>query len=193
MYLFEKGETTASFRATSDVIKRNIDGLSNEEICGTDLDELEEYYLSKNQIEEIEIFKDNITKELSETKVKEYNHFYRRGYEEFEPEYYSLDGFQVIFTIPFDGDVNLLYLRPSSYYMSRFEVDNVISPTETEYGKIIISFKFKKRELQESEDSNEYVQQKFNQEIRTYYEMIDRVNQEVQNYNANLPAMIKQY
>lgn len=50
MYLFEKGETTASFRATSDVLKRNIDGLSNEEICGTDLDELEEYYLSKKQI-----------------------------------------------------------------------------------------------------------------------------------------------
>lgn len=162
MRLFDRGETTASFRATSDEIKRKIEGLSNEKICGTDLDELVEYYVEENLIEEIELFKDNITKELSETTIKEYNHFYRQGYDDMEPQYYSIDGYQVTFTIPFDGDKGLLYLRPSSYYMSRFEVDSVFSPTESEYGKIIISFDFKKSELQESENSNEIVQKKKN-------------------------------
>ena len=65
MYLFERGETTASFKATLDSTKRNIDNLSNEKICGMDLDELEQYYVSENWIEEIQLFKDNITKELS--------------------------------------------------------------------------------------------------------------------------------
>lgn len=193
MYLFERGETTASFKATLDSIKRNIDNLSNEKICGMDIDELEEYYVTENRIEEIQLFKDNITKELSETKIKEYNHFYQRGYEELEPQYYLIDGYVVTFTIPFDGDENLLYLRPSCFYMSKFEVDNVIPPTESDYGKIIISIKFKKRELQENENSNEYVQKRFYQEIKTYYETIDRINQEAKNYNVKLPSTIKKY
>lgn len=40
MRLFEKGETTASFRALSDKIKQEIDKLTNEEICNTDLGDL---------------------------------------------------------------------------------------------------------------------------------------------------------
>lgn len=193
MYLFEKGETTATFRAISERIKQEIDSLSNEKICGTDIEELVEYYVCNNHIDEIEIFKDNITKELSETKIKEYNHFYRGGYEELEPQYYSIDGYKVTFTIPFDGDRDLLDLRPSTYYMSRFLVDMVISPTQTGYGEIVISFNFKKSELQGSSNSNELVLKKFNQEMRTYYETIDRINQEVKNYNNNLQPIIRQY
>lgn len=185
MYLFEKGETTATFSAISERIKQEIDSLSNEKICGVDIEELVEYYVCNNHIDEIEIFKDNITKELSEKKIKEYNHFYRGGYEELEPRYYSIDGYKVTFTIPFDGDRDLLDLRPSTYYMNRFPVDTVISPTQTGYGEIVISFDFKKRELQGSPNSNELVLKKFNQEMKTYYETIDRINQEVKNYNKN--------
>ena len=70
MNLFERGDTTASLRATSDEIKKEIERLTNEVICSTDLDELEEYYVAKHQIEEIELFKENISKELTETKIK---------------------------------------------------------------------------------------------------------------------------
>lgn len=130
MNLFERGDLNASLRATTDEIKKEIDKLSNEVICSTDMDELEEYYVAKYQIEEIDLLKDNITKELSETKVKVYNHFYRGGYRDFEPEYYMIDGYRVIFTIPFDGDKNLLDLSPSSFYIQSFPVDRVIAPTE---------------------------------------------------------------
>ena len=75
MNLFERGDLNASLRATTDEIKKEIDKLSNEVICSTDMDELEEYYVAKYQIEEIDLLKDNITKELSETKAKVYNHF----------------------------------------------------------------------------------------------------------------------
>ncbi len=189
MQLFEKGETTASFRVLAEKIKQKIDSLTNQEICNTDLGDLEEYYVTKYQIEEIEIFKEKITKELSETKIKKYNKFYSPGYSEFGSRYHMIDGYKVTFTIPFDGDKDLLDLRPSSYYMQSFPVDRVIAPTDDEYGKIIFSLEFIKDELQRSENSNEIVQRRFQQEISTYYKTIETVNQEVRNFNKHYKKM----
>lgn len=187
MFLFQKGDTTATFRAISDKIETKINALSNEDICSTDLEELEEYYLVENQIELIEIFKDNITKELTETKIK------RHGiYGASHSDYCLIDGYKVIFTIPYEGDAALLNLRPSTFFMSTFPVDNVISPNQTEYGKIIISFDFKKNEMLDSGDSNELVLKKFNQEIKTYYETIININLEAEQYNKRLPDLIRQ-
>ncbi len=187
MFLFQKGDTTSTFRAISDKINTKINALSNEEICSTDLEELVEYYLVENQIELIEIFKDNITKELTETKIK------RHGiYGANHNDYCLIDGYKVIFTIPYEGDAALLYLRPSTFLMSTFPVDNVISPNQTEYGKIIISFNFNKNEMLDSSDSNELVLKKFNQEIKTYYETIININLEAEQYNKRLPDLIRQ-
>lgn len=193
MYLFCGEDTREYFNKIYIDIKGTIESLSNEEICGVDLDELEEYYVEKNKIEEIEIYKNHITRELSETKLKEYNHFYRMESVEIEPEYYVIDGYKITFTIPFYGNDCLLDLRPSTYYCKRFEVDKIIHSTQSDYGKIIISFDFKKDELQNSEDSEKLVQGRFNQEIKAYYETIDRINQEVQDYNTNLNKIIKKY
>lgn len=193
MNLFERGDTTASLRATTDKIKEEIDRLTNEVICSTDLNDLEEYYVAKYQIEEIDLLEDCITKELSETKIKSYNHFYRSGYRDFDPEYYMIDGYRVTFTIPFDGDRSLLDLRPSSHYLQSFPVDRVVAPSENDYGKIIYSLEFSKKELQDKENSNNFVQKKFNQEMKTYFSTIDTINQEVREYNAILPKTIKQY
>lgn len=193
MKLFEKGETTASFRALSDKIKQEIDKLTNEEICNTDLGDLEEYYVAKYQIEEIQIFKENIIKELSETKIQKYNQFYSPGYSEFGSQYHMIDGYKITFAIPFDGDKDLLDLRPSSYYMQSFPVDRVISPTDDEYGKIIFSLEYTKSELQRSENSNEIVQKGFQQEINTYFKTIETINQEVRSYNNGLSNIVKKY
>lgn len=193
MKLFEKGETTASFKILSEKIKQEIDKLTNGEICNTDLGDLEEYYVTKYQIEEIQIFKENITKELSETKIRKYNQFYSPGYSEFGSQYNMIDGYKVTFMIPFDGDKDLLDLRPSSYYMQSFPVDRVIAPTDDEYGKIIFSLEFEKSRLQKSENSNEIVQKGFQQEIDTYFKTIETINQEVRRYNNGLPNIVKKY
>lgn len=193
MNLFEKGDTSASFRATHDNIKGEVNKLTNTEICGTDLDELEMYFVEKYEIEKIELFKDNISKELFETKIKSYNHFHRGGYNDYEPEYYMIDGYRVTFTIPFDGDTTLLHMRPSTFYMQNFPVDRIIDSTNDQYGKIIYSLEFPKNELQGKADSNEYVQKRFMQEMKTYFETIENVNKEAGNYNRALPGIIKQY
>ena len=155
MNLFEKGETTSWFRAISDNIRDEINKLTNAEICNTDLGDLAEYYFAKYQIEEIQIFTENITKELTETKLQRYNQFYRPGYSEFGSQYHMLDGYKITFTIPFDGDKDLLDLRPSTFYRQSFPVDRVIAPTDDDYGKIIFSLEYAKSELQRSENSND--------------------------------------
>ena len=114
MNLFEKGETTSWFRAISDNIRDEINKLINAEISNNDVGDLTEYYVAKYQIEEIQIFTENITKELTETKIQRYNQFYRPGYSEFGSQYHMIDGYKVTFTIPFDGNKDLLYLRPLS-------------------------------------------------------------------------------
>ena len=169
--LFQKGRTSAAFKAVSDSVKKKIENLSNEEICCTDLGELEEYYVNENQIEQLELFKENITSDLSETKIKEYNRFFRDRYD--DAEYYMLDGYKMTYIIPFDGNEDLLYLKPSSWYDGDFPVDRVIAPTETDYGKIIISFDYKKSVLLENADSKAFLQKDFQREMQTYYEMIE--------------------
>lgn len=193
MNLFEKGETTLSFRAISDSIRDEINKLTNAEICNTDLGDLAEYYVAKYQIEEIQLFKENITKELTETKIQRYNQFYRSGYSEFGSQYHMIDGYKITFTIPFDGDKDLLDLRPSTFYMQSFPVDRVIAPTDDDYGKIIFSLEYAKSELQRRENSNEIVQKGFQQEIDTYFKTIETINKEVKNYNNGLPNIVEKY
>ena len=47
------------------------------------------------------------------------------GYSEFGSQYHMLDGYKITFTIPFDGDKDLLDLRPSTFYRQSFPVDRV--------------------------------------------------------------------
>ena len=104
-----------------------------------------------------------------------------------------LDGYKITFTIPFDGDKDLLDLRPSTFYMQSFPVDRVIAPTDDDYGKIIFSLEYAKSELQRSENSNEIVQKGFQREIDTYFKTIETINKEVRNYNNGLRNIVEKY
>ncbi|MFT8351126.1 hypothetical protein [Clostridium saccharoperbutylacetonicum] len=187
-YLFEKGDTRTTFEKYSLSIEAEIERLSNDQICNTDLEELADYYFDKHQIEPITVFKDNITEKMSETKIKAYNHFYRN--DGFEPQYYNIDGYKIMHEIPFEGDTNLLYLRPNSFYMSRFPVDNIINSTDEKYGQIIFSLDFTKNELENNKDNiKAFVRNKFDTELRNYYGTISTINSEVSTYNSNLKKL----
>lgn len=185
-YLFETGDLSATLKRQNETIKNKISELSNEQICNTDIGDLEEYYFEKYQIESIMLFLENASSVLTETKIEEYNHFYDRS--GFEPKYYSIDGYKVTFEIQFDGDTNLLYLRPNTFYMSKFPVDKLINSTKDNYGKIIYSLKFKKSELENKD--NEFIQNEFNKKFKTYLETINNINAEVEIYNNNLKNFI---
>lgn len=190
MYLFENETTSNYFQSIKSQIEKEISQLKNEQIFEVDLKELEEYYISHYFIEKLEILKDNIDIEVIETNIRERNPFYH-GYSDLEPEYYNIDGYKIIFSILFDGNESLFYLRPSSFYLSRFPMDRVISPDTSNYGKLIFSLKYKKNSINDVDNLNDFLSKEFNREIKTYYETIDRINLEIKKFNSSLPSIIE--
>lgn len=188
--LFEKNDLSLLLQAMPKGIKNEIDRLTNQQICNSDIDELEEYYFETYKIATIELFMDNIEKDFIETKIKSPNYFYRPG-DIHESQYYNVDGYEVIFYIPFDGDTDLLYYRPSSSYLKRFSVKNIISSSDEDYGKIVFSIAFKKGDIDNKDDLPRFVEDKFKLEFKTYEEMIANLNNQVNSYNATLRDTIK--
>lgn len=188
--LFEKCRVSDDLQLVMSKLKNEIQGLNNDIICNSDLEELKEYYYEKYRFNLIELFLDNINKDIKEIKLKEYNPFYSRG-RMYESEYYEIDGYKVIFEIFFDGDVGLLYMEPNSSYLKRFKVTNIISPTNNDLGKIVFPLEFKKAELTEKENLLDFVENKFDSEFKYYIEMINNVNSEVEIFNNSLGEAIQ--
>lgn len=187
--LFNKGETTATFRAHSEKMIAIIKGFSDEKILTADFDEWAVYFVDEYKLQPIALFMDNITQNLSETTVRKYNHFSRHS--DYEPEYYQIDGYKITFSIPFDGDSELLYLKPSTFYMSRFPVESIVKSTEEKYGKITFTLEYTKQELQEKENAKEFIESRFSQEFKTYIDTIEHINQEVESYNKGLEDCVR--
>lgn len=187
--LFAKGDTTATFRSHTDKLIDKINNFSDEKILGADFCEWTNYFFNEYKIHPITLYMDNVIQNLSETKVEKYNVFSR--HDRYDPEYFLIDGYKVTFVIPFDGDSELLYLKPSHYIMTRFLVDQVKNSNEKSFGEIVFSLEYTKRELEEKETPKEFIALQFSNQFKNYIEMVNYVNIEVENYNKSLESTIK--
>lgn len=106
-------------------MKIKLEELSDAKIIYCNFEEWASYLANKYYITPISIFEANIEKTLSETKLKRINPF--RGYA-FEKDYFEIDGVQITFQIPFDGNSDLFELKPSSYILSSFSTQSFIDP-----------------------------------------------------------------
>jgi hypothetical protein len=186
--LFAKGDTSATFRAHTDKLIGIINGFSDEKILGADFDEWTNYYLHEYSIQPITLFLDSVTQTLTETKVEKHNPLHRT--DPYEAKTFHIDGFKITFTIPFDGDDGLLYLRPSRYYMTTFSVDRIVRGDDSSLGSIIFSLEYTKQEL-EGMETPEFIASQFSQKFKKYIENIDAINNEVEQLNKSLPEVIK--
>ncbi len=184
MRLFDGQELNMFFNSIKESLKEEIDSISDAEIMSCDFQEWIEYLFNKYSISPIIIFEENITQTIKEVKIKKYNRFYLSPYEK---EYYEVDGVCISYFIPFDGDAELLKLRPSSYILSVFEVQSFLQPKHTECGSFSLGFEYTKRELEEQkEQMSEYVQKKFQNEFSSYKTMIQNINKEVNTFNNSI-------
>lgn len=185
--LFEKGDTKATLDNVINNLKDEISNMTNDQIISSDIDEWIKYFLAKYQIEPIILYIENVEQEFHETKITSRNPF--GGYAG-EPEYIKEDGYSVVFHIPFDGDEELLHLRGSSCFLRRFQVDNVTKPSDNGLGKITLSLKYKKNDLEQKEDVKEFVMHGFRSEFRYYEETIKNINLEVEQFNNLLNSIV---
>jgi hypothetical protein len=186
--LFREKDTDVFFQNLIDEIRNRIDQFPDEKILNTDIDELTNYYSENNKIQPIVLFLDNITPELTETKIETNSSGYRTN--QYDSQIYYTDGYKITYSIPFDGYSQLLYLCPAERILQRYFVDSIKSGNDTEYGMIIFSLTYKKHEMQRIETTT-FVREQFNNQFRNYTKMIENVNKEVEHYNTTLQNLIK--
>ena len=192
MKLFNRFDVINFISEQNKYVQNEIERLSNNEVCMSNLEELEEYFYEKFKIDLIDIERDvnYIPYDAQETKVNKYNHFYRN--DGFEPEFYMCDGYKIVYEIPFEGDSDLLEVRPTRSILSSFEVDNIMKPTYDKEGKIIFSQTYDRNVIDEQENMIEFVTKEFNSKFSGYFQMIDNVNSDIEDrYNTSLQSQIK--
>ena len=189
--LFSRGElgeyVSKRFQRTRD----EIAAFSDEKICNCDISEWIDYYESTSYVQPLELFMDNVEQILDETIIQQYNVWSRT--DPYEPQYYNVDGYNISFKIPFDGDVNLWYYRPSTFIFSSFKPDRVIASEGENLGYFVLSLQFSKSELQtHKDDMQAFVQNRFTNEVDGYVKMAANVNAGVIQYNKSLRKSIEE-
>ena len=168
--LFEKYDTSSYFNNKINSLTNEIQALTNEQICNSELDELTDFYYEKYKINLIELFLDNKSKDIKEIKIEQYNPFYNSSII-YDKKFYYVDGYNIIYTIPFDGDEKLLYLIPSTRIISSFPIYNVSKPSDNSYGNIYFSLELQRDTANKESNLSAFVDNMFSSNFKNY---IDR-------------------
>ena len=185
MELFSSKEVSEYTAKIYSGMKSEIEAFSDEKIMNCDLEEWADYYSEAYKIQPIVVYKDNITKSLDEQKVKVYNHWSHM--DPYEAEYFNVDGYHIDFLIPFDGDSMLWRLRPSTFIMQKFEVENIEEPTKDSCGTLTFRLVYTASDLKNKGDNvSEFIEKQFNSAFSNYEQMITYVNSAIGSYNANI-------
>jgi hypothetical protein len=184
--LFADNDISRSFAGRSNTIIDTINQFCDEKILGCDIDEWVNYYFEVYKYQPITLYMENITQSLSEKLV---NHNPNSDY--YDSAHKGFEGYKITFTIPFDGSTSLLYTTPSSRILSSFPVDYIRESKENAYGEIIFSLEYTKHELQGKTDKKVFISSQFNQQFKSYVQIINNINKDITNYNCSLPNIIR--
>ena len=193
MRLFSSERTEDYIKEIRSKIEREIEELSEEKITTDSIDDWVDYFVSKYQIDPILVYEDKAELNMEEVKIKKYNIFYEQD-SSFEPEFFQIDGYKIIFKIPFYGKSDLFNLQPSTYIISnRFEVDKIINPQNDKLGYLYYSFERNKDEFIGKKDSEIriYVDNEFKREFRSYLNMIEYLNKDINVFNESIEKLIR--
>ena len=178
-------DMTAFFESIINRIRNEIDKFSNDKILYSDIEELKSYYFEKNKLLPIQLLIDNFSYKMEEIIIE-----IQEGYRSSPDEIIKYDGYKVKYEVPFDGDTNLLYVKPSKYIMQMFRVNYVTSSNDSEYGNIGVSLNWKIDEMKRTEDTD-FIKNKLIQHLKYYIEYINTINNDIIPYNERLPELIK--
>lgn len=193
MRLFSGERTEDYIKKIRSKIEREIEELSEEKITANSIDEWVDYFVSKYQIDPILVYEDKAELNMEEVKIKKYNIFYEQD-SYFEPEFFQIDGYKIIFEIPFYGKSDLFNLLPSTYIISnRFEVDKIINPQNDKPGYLYYAFERNKDEFigKKNSEIRIYVDNEFKREFRSYLNMIEYLNKDINVFNESIEKLIK--
>lgn len=185
---FFSGHSLVNFlRSQTNEMTLDISNLSNDEIANSDINDWVEYYIDKFQLEPINLLVEekDMDYELEETKIDVSNSIEYGGG--------SVDGYNLIFTVSYDGDSRLFDYRPSTYRYSKYDVENFIKSTEDKYGSFQLIQQYLKSELDNKDTSIEYIYGVFKKLLENYVTMISYVNKDITKHNDSLENECRSY
>ena len=190
MRLFNGERTEDYIKEIRSKIEREIEELSEEKITADSIDEWVNYFVSEYRIELIFVHENSVELDIKEVKIKKYNIFYEQHYS-FEPEFFQIDGYKIIFKIPFLGESKLFYLQPSMSIMRGFEVDELVSPKDNDFGYLYYSCEYDREYLNKQENLKTYVNEDFKNSFENYLIMVEYVNNDLRNFNSKIEKFIR--
>ena len=184
MDFFSNNECRQYFGSLSDKMKKEISSITDKEIVGCDVEEWKEYLYSKYSVAPIRLFEENVSRSLSERKIKQYNHWFQKLPNQME--YYEVDGYCISFRIYYDGDPELLQLKPSTRIMCSFPTADFAKPIGDQCGYFILELIYVKKDIESHSDPQIFIAREFENEFKNYRQMVQYVNTEVNTYNSSV-------
>lgn len=191
MELFNKQDSRTYTAEKINELKADINKISDNDILTINKDDFVEYYYDKYYIQPINLLKDDTQTSLEKTKIKEYNPFYGTMPYDYEPKSFFVDGYKINYGIPFEGDSDLLFLKPTMHILNRFEVDNILNRNSKEnLPSISFSIDIKANQLEQNDNPQKLIDDTYRNEFKGYECMIGYVNNDINNYNKSLKKAI---
>lgn len=191
MELFNYQYTRDFAIKNTESLDSEISRMSDNDILMLDINELMEYYYDKYSIETISLFKNDIISTIEETKIEEANPFY--GYYstiDFEPKTFKVEGYKINYKIPFSGNSDLLYLKPTKSILTSFEIDMIDNKNKEVLPMICYSMDLKRADLDGKDHPQEIIDNAFKSRFSKYETMINYVNNDINLYNSTLKKHI---
>ena len=173
MQPFRKGDSFTTFRAHMENIIAEINSLDNDYVMSASKVELEEHYIARARIEELEL---NIDDKYLDNKRS----VQLTAYDDFDRRPFKISGTEIELHIPYTGDKDLFEIRASTYSLSGY-------PDITVNDKEIIM----KVSYQDYKADGEKVKRTMESDLKSIVKAVQNLSRDVRDYNSKIETSIK--
>jgi len=177
---FRDIDLSRSLAASKEKMKAQIDSFTNDEIMANDIELLADNLYEEFYIQPVVIHDEDLTRrKVSQSKVRRrVDPYYRDIYGR---EYIDVDGFEMSFYFPFEGEVDLFKCQASTFSLSGYPDITIQS------GAIMLKYEKTLQEM-EKEGAVESVMKAVEQDLKRLRSGIDYANNDVSRFNSTLRA-----
>lgn len=175
---FRDIDLSRSLVASKEKMKAQIDSFTNDEIMANDIELLADNLYEEFYVQPVVIYDEDLTRrKVSQSKVRRcVDPYYRDIYGR---EYIDVDGFEMLFYFPFEGEVDLFKCQASTFSLSGYPDITIQS------GAIMLKYEKTLQEM-EKEGAVESVMKAVEQDLKRLRSGIDYANNDVSRFNSTL-------
>lgn len=177
---FRDIDLSRSLAACKEKMKSKIDSYTNDEIMANDIELLADNLYEEFYIQPVVIYDEDLTRrKVNQSKVRRRVDPYFRDI--YGREYIDVDGFELSFYFPIEGETDLFKCQASTFSLSGYPEITIQS------GGIVLMYEKTLQEM-EREDALESVMKAVEQDLKHLRSGIGYANNDVSHFNSTLRA-----